>query len=139
MLTDAWFVKEGDWTYTVIDDKVGLDEDGQQVFSTCKDGAEMWLPLLEKAYAKLHGCYAAIKMGWAYEAMIDLTGCPYLTVRVDDPDVQDDHRSGALGGGNDIEKGHHTIEEACQRALACDSSPRGSLLPFSGASRSPQG
>ena len=38
-----------------------------------------------------------------------------------------DHRPGALGGGNDIEKGHHTIEEACHRALACDSSPRSSL------------
>ena len=74
MITNAWFVKEGDWTYTVIDDKVGLDEDGQQVFSTCKDGAEMWLPLLEKAYAKLHGCYQAIDGGSGVSALVDITG-----------------------------------------------------------------
>jgi len=49
------FFKEGDWTYTLIDDRVGVNEDGEQVFSKCKDPKESWLPLLEKAYAMLHG------------------------------------------------------------------------------------
>ena len=40
--------------------------------------------LLEKAYAKCCGSYAALKSGWAYEAMIDLTGSPYVTIRLDD-------------------------------------------------------
>ena len=28
--------------------------------------------------------------------MIDLTGCPFLTVRFEDPDVQEDYRNGEL-------------------------------------------
>lgn len=43
-------------------------------FAQCRDQNETWLPLLEKAYAKAHGDYAALEGGWSGEGLEDLTG-----------------------------------------------------------------
>ncbi|KAI1363222.1 cysteine proteinase [Xylaria arbuscula] len=44
------------------------------LFSRCRDPNEIWLPLLEKAYAKINGDYAALSGGHTREALEDLTG-----------------------------------------------------------------
>lgn len=47
---------------------------GALYFAQCEDPNETWLPLLEKAYAKAHGDYAAIEGGHTGEGLEDLTG-----------------------------------------------------------------
>lgn len=62
----------------------------QPKFAKARHG-ELWVPLLEKAYAKAHGSYSAISGGWPAEALFDLTGCPTETfgfeARRFDPEV----------------------------------------------------
>ena len=46
---------------------------------------QLWVPLLEKAYAKMNGCYKAISGGQIEEAILDLTGAPTLVYHFDAP------------------------------------------------------
>ncbi|KAF8156192.1 hypothetical protein K438DRAFT_354592 [Mycena galopus ATCC 62051] len=49
---------------------------GNTTLYFCKSGAvgETWAPLIEKAYAKLHGDYGSLYSGYASEGVEDLTG-----------------------------------------------------------------
>eukprot|EP00980_Cylindrotheca_fusiformis_P029856 scaffold23961_cov230-Cylindrotheca_fusiformis.AAC.1 len=49
-------------------------------------GNQLWVPVLEKAYAKSHGCYHAISGGHIAEAFLDLTGAPTLSYVFDEKD-----------------------------------------------------
>jgi len=51
------FFKNFQWLYVIIDDRLPCEIDGPPVFGQCKELNELWVPLIEKAYAKLHGCY----------------------------------------------------------------------------------
>ncbi|KAM0430598.1 hypothetical protein ACHAPT_005950 [Fusarium lateritium] len=95
------FFRDGEWISTVVDDNLYLkekdygrsretyDPTGKHerrhrkekqtgsdalAFAKCEDANETWLPLLEKAFAKVHGDYEALVMGWAGAAVEDLTG-----------------------------------------------------------------
>jgi hypothetical protein len=79
--------KNGMWNNVVIDDKLPVTTDGHFLFSRCKDPSELWLPLLEKAYAKLHGCYECLMQGSVQFALQDLTAGAPQVVKFSDPDV----------------------------------------------------
>ena len=45
---------------------------------------ELWVVLLEKAWAKIHGSYQRISFGLAHETMRDLTGAPGYQYTIED-------------------------------------------------------
>ena len=96
------FQRDGEWISTVVDDNLYLssedfrernpevfDPDGSKAakfrdinqkgsealfFSRCTEQNETWLPLMEKAYAKVHGDYEAIDGGYVGDGVEDMTG-----------------------------------------------------------------
>lgn len=49
---------------------------GGPIFSKVSPGNDLWVLLLEKAMAKIHGSYFNLIGGSTKDALIDLTGCP---------------------------------------------------------------
>jgi hypothetical protein len=67
--------KNGQKVNIIVDNYVPCNEDGDPCFASC-NGPELWVILLEKAWAKLHGSYHRIDGGYPMNVFRDLTGAP---------------------------------------------------------------
>lgn len=69
------FFKNGRWQYIIVDTRIPYNAQAKTpLYGHCADPNEFWVPLIEKAYAKLHGSYEALQGGSMSESLVDLTG-----------------------------------------------------------------
>jgi len=88
------FFKDGVWKIVEIDDRLPCGMSGKPLFGKCKSPDEFWVPLIEKAYAKLHGGYQELEGGSISDGLRDLTGEAVQTFHLEDansPFANDDH------------------------------------------------
>ena len=90
IIDDKLYLKSPDWDSPSVQrhlfeqtDREDVEKEYRKTYQTgsqalyfahCRDQNETWLPLLEKAYAKAHGDFAALSGGWIGEGVEDLTG-----------------------------------------------------------------
>lgn len=64
----------------MIDDKVCCLR-GEVIYAKCRNPTEIWVQMIEKAYAKLHNCYQALNSGDVAQGLSDMTG--YVADKLD--------------------------------------------------------
>ena len=72
------FSKHGSWFYVLVDDRLPFRQK-EPLFSRTHGldkVPQIWAALIEKAYAKLHGSYFALSLGFVDDALEDLTSWP---------------------------------------------------------------
>lgn len=90
------FCIQGEWVPVVVDDWIPCEFHGKPAFATSRKGHELWVSILEKAYAKLHGSYEALEGGLVQDALVDLTGGAGEEIDMRSAQAQIDLASGRL-------------------------------------------
>ncbi|XP_068600210.1 calpain-5-like [Brachionichthys hirsutus] len=73
----------GEWVDVVVDDRLPTIS-GELIYCHSTDNNEFWSALLEKAYAKLFGCYESMEGGNTGDAVVDFSGAVAETVNVEE-------------------------------------------------------
>jgi hypothetical protein len=77
----------GEWRAVIMDDYFPCYNRKRGPAFTKGNGNELWVLLLEKAWAKLYGSYERIEAGLTREALRDLTGAPTKVIFSDDKNL----------------------------------------------------
>ncbi|KAE8036931.1 hypothetical protein FH972_009562 [Carpinus fangiana] len=90
------FCIQGEWVPVVVDDWIPCEAPSKPAFATSRKGNELWVSILEKAYAKLHGSFEALEGGLVQDALVDLTGGAGEEIDMRSAQAQIDLASGRL-------------------------------------------
>lgn len=71
--------KDGEWTQVIVDDRFPCQLNRHLAYSHCHR-KQLWVPLIEKALAKLNGTYESIIAGRCCEGLAIVTGSPCETL-----------------------------------------------------------
>lgn len=83
-----WLHINGSWRRYIIDDYLPVNRGSNSLAFSRTEENEMWVTLIEKAYAKAYGGYWNIVGGDPVHALRDLTGAPYDRISdFSNPDV----------------------------------------------------
>lgn len=86
---EVWLCVRGMWTKVVLDDYFPITQDEDTVsfaFSRSFED-ELWVSLIEKAFAKINGSYSALENGNISDALRTLSGSPVHEVDVKSEDL----------------------------------------------------
>ena len=114
--------------YVFVDDLLPVQPNGLPAFSHCRHAGELWVALLEKAYAKLFGAYEAIEAGYVHQALMDCTSGQGEELRLKDEEgrlrqtedalwlrLYDAWRAGCmLGAGSSTGTNDHEVDGIVQ-------------------------
>lgn len=78
------FCLHGVWEDVIIDDRIPCHKDAKIPLFSSNRGNEIWVPLIEKAWAKVHGGFLNIAAGTVEEALHALTGAPTVSYSLKD-------------------------------------------------------
>jgi len=84
------FFKNGKWQHVIVDTKIPYNPIQKcPLYGHCLDQSEFWVPLMEKAYAKLNSTYENLNGGSMAESLVDLTGGVSEKHNLRAPDTQE--------------------------------------------------
>ena len=85
----VWLNDNGTWKPVIVDEYIPCNQRTGSYFPIFAQSTndELWISLLEKAYAKIYGSYSNIEGGSVQHALRDLTGAPVKELR-DEGDIE---------------------------------------------------